>query len=107
GTGGGNGKFQNGAAGVAVDSAGNIYVADPDALHSRIQKFNSAGVFVSALGGPGNGNGQFSGPVGIAIDSSDNLYVADTGNNRVQKFDSAGSYLTQWGSSGSCDGQFK
>lgn len=83
---------------------GNVYVVDSG--NNRVQKFTSAGVYISQFGVYGTGNGQFNTPSGIAIDSSDNIYVSDSGNHRVQKFDSSFSYLAQFGSSGSGDGQF-
>ena len=57
-----------------------------DALNHRVQVFNSSGVFQSAFGSFGTGNGQFANPRGIAVDSGGNIYVADTGNNRIQVF---------------------
>ena len=71
------------AAGIAVDSSGNIYVAD--AIANVVRKFSSTGTASGTIGLGGSGDGQFSGPIGLAIDSSDNLYVADSGNNRIQK----------------------
>ncbi len=70
-------------SGVAVDSYGNVYVADTN--NNRIQKFSSTGKFITMWGTLGTGNGQFSGPSGIAVDGSGNIYVADTNNNRIQK----------------------
>jgi len=103
--GNGGGQFNvPGPAGVAVNSSGNIFVADPG--NNRVQKFSSTGTFISSIGSSGSGDGQFSGPTGIAIDSSDNLYVADTGNNRIQKFNSAGTFVTKWGTSGTGNGEF-
>jgi sugar lactone lactonase YvrE len=49
--------------------------------------FGPAGTF----GGPGNGNGQFSGPRGVAVTGA-TVYVADTGNNRVEEFDLSGNF---------------
>src|SRR3712207_1496373 len=92
--GGGNGQFVAGAGGVAVDSAGNVYVADPG--NHRVQKFTSSGSFVSSFGGLGSGNGQLSGPFGVAVDAADNVYVADTGNNRVQVFNTSGAFVRKW-----------
>ncbi|WP_048176966.1 PKD domain-containing protein [Methanosarcina barkeri] len=69
---------------IAVDSSGNIYVADTD--NNRIQKFNNTGTFLFKWGYSGSGDGQFSNPQGIAVDSSGNVYVADTSNNRIQEF---------------------
>ena len=103
-SGSGNGQFLNGAGGVAVDSAGNVYVTDLG--NHRIEKFTSGGSFIMAWGSSGSGNGQFSAPEGIAIDTSDNVYVADTGNHRVQKFNTSGTFVTKWGTNGTGDGQF-
>jgi hypothetical protein len=102
--GSGNGQFLNGAGGVAVDSAGNVYVTDLG--NHRIEKFTSGGSFIMSWGSSGTGNGQFSGPEGIATDASDNIYVADTGNHRIQKFNTSGAFITKWGTNGSGDGQF-
>ncbi len=101
--GSGNGQFLNGAGGVAVDSAGNVYVTDLG--NHRIEKFTSGGSFIMSWGGSGTGNGQFSAPEGIAIDAADNIYVADTGNHRIQKFNTSGTFLTKWGTNGTGDGQ--
>ncbi len=98
----GNGQF-NSAGGVAVDSSGNVYVADTN--NNRIQKFTSSGAYMTQWGSSGSGDGQFSNPNGVAVDSSGNVYVADTYNNRIQKFTSTGTLITKWGSSGFGDGQ--
>ena len=82
--------------GVAVDSSGNVYVAD--SANNRIQKFNSSGYFITKWGSLGSGDGQFFSPGGVAVDSSGNVYVADSMNARIQKFDIAGNFITKWGS---------
>ena len=74
--------------GVAVDSSGNVYVADT--FNNRIQKFTSTGTFITKWGSSGSGDGQFSFPTGIAVDSSGNVYVVDRSHNRIQKFTSTG-----------------
>jgi sugar lactone lactonase YvrE len=89
--------------GVAVDSSGNVYVADSG--NQRIQKFNSSGEFITKWGTFGSGDGQFNYPLRVAVDSSGNVYVADEGNQRIQKFTSNGTFITKWGSGGSGDGQ--
>ena len=81
-SGSGDGQFGS-PAGVATDSAGNVYVADFG--NSRIQKFDSSGTFILKWGSSGSGDGQFSFPRGVATDAC-SLYVADTNNNRIQKF---------------------
>jgi DNA-binding beta-propeller fold protein YncE len=70
----------------------------------RVQKFDSAGTFISKWGTLGTGDGQFNNPWGMCIDSSSNLYVADAINNRVQVFNSDGTFLYKWGTLGSGDG---
>jgi predicted DNA-binding antitoxin AbrB/MazE fold protein len=90
--------------GVAVDTSGNVYVADTD--NHRIQKFTSDGTFLTKWGARGFVDGQFDSPYGVAVDASGNVYVADTFNHRIQKFTSDGKFLTTWGSCCSGDGQF-
>jgi streptogramin lyase len=93
----GNGQFDH-PAGVATDSAGNVYVADTD--NDRIQKFGSTGAFLTKWGSNGVNDGQFLIPMGVATDSTGNVYVSDTDNDRIQKFSSTGVFLTKWGSVG-------
>ena len=80
--------------GVAVDSSGNVYVAE---LHNHcIRKITPAGK-VTTLAGSTQGYqdatgtaAQFSFPTGVAVDSSGNLYVAEANNHRIRKITSGG-----------------
>lgn len=91
---------------VAVDGAGNVYVADT--ANNVIRKITPAGM-VSTLAGQAGTHGssdgvgsaaQFWAPFGIAVDSSNNVYVADTGNNTIRKINSAGVVSTLAGLAG-------
>lgn len=100
----GNGQF-SAPHNTDLDSAGNVYVTD--SLNDRIQKFTSAGVYVTQWGASGSGNGQFHEPRGMAFNAGgDTLYVADGFNNRIQMFSVTGAYLGKWGSLGTTDGKF-
>ena len=90
----------NGPTGVAVDSNGNLYIADT--LNNRIREV-SGGVIttVAGTGTPGFGGdkGQavsalLNGPSGVAVDSNGILYIADTLNRRVRQVSSSGVITT-------------
>ena len=88
--------------GVAVDSAGDVFVLDT--YNHRIQTFTAAGTFVSKWDTDGVGdNYQYS--FGIAVDSTGNVYVTGD-NDQVLTFTSTGTFTTCWGSQGTGDGQF-
>jgi tripartite motif-containing protein 71 len=81
--------------GVAVDSSGNVYVADTN--NYRVQKFTSNGVFTTQWGERGWWTGgKFREANGIAVDANGNVYVADEWNGYIQKFTPDGIYLTSW-----------
>ena len=94
--GSGDGLYFTGPTGIAVDSSGNVYVAD--FANDRIEKFTADGKFITKWGSRGSGDGQFRFPTGIAVDSSGNVYVTETGNSRIQKFTADGKFITKWGS---------
>ena len=115
--GGGDGEL-NEPRGVAVDSAGDVYVAEQP--NHRVEKFSRSGEFIAMFGGEvdktsganlctkasgdvcgigvtGTGNGEFEEwTVGnfIAIGAGDTVYVGD--QNRIQVFDSGGSYKSNF-----------
>jgi sugar lactone lactonase YvrE len=95
--------------GVAIDSAGNAFVADTG--NDTIRKVTPAGVVstfagtagVPSIAGSSDGVGaaaRFNMPTAIAIDPSDNLYVADTRNQTVRKITPAGVVTTVVGVAG-------
>lgn len=78
-------------AGIALDAAGNLFVAD--AANNRIRRVAN-GIITTIAGngtiGFGGDNGpatsaQFNAPIGVAVDAAGNLYIADANNNRVRK----------------------
>ena len=89
----GNGQFKD-AEGIAVDSLGNVYVADSN--NFRIQKFDSAGNWLNAW--PVVAPPDTVKPLEIAIDSSDVVYVVGgtAGAAKVRRFDSDGVFLSEW-----------
>ena len=87
GHGNGKGQFDN-PRGIAIDSAGNMFVADTD--NGRIEKFSQNGTFVTSIG-------PFEAPSGIAIDRAGNIYVAEVGSkHRIQKLGPDGTFIAQW-----------
>jgi uncharacterized protein (TIGR03437 family) len=87
--------------GLALDAAGNLYIADT--LDSVVRKMDPAGTIttIAGFGTPGfSGDGgpatsaALNRPRAVAIDANGNVYVADTGNDRVRKIDPLGVITT-------------
>jgi len=87
--------------GLAIDTSGNIYVAD--AANHRVRKVTAAGTIstVAGNGHPGfagdNGPAQASQlnqPYGLVLDPQGNLFVADYGNQRVRRIGTDGNITT-------------
>ena len=78
------GKTLNNPCGLAIDSAGSIYVSERDG--DRISIFDKRRKLIASFGSSGAQPGQFNSPNSIHIDYYDNLYVADTSNGRIQIF---------------------
>lgn len=104
----------NSPAGLAIDTAGNLYIADT--YNNAIRKIDSTGTITTVAGGSfgSTGNGgpatqaKLADPGGIAVDSSGNIYIADTQNHEIRKIDAvtknistvAGSITQRFGYSG-------
>ncbi len=86
---------------VAVDAAGNIYIADEH--NNRVRKVDTSGkittiagtgsVGFSGDGGPAT-SAQLNGPTGVFVDGSGNVYINDPGNQRIRKIDGTGKITT-------------
>src|SRR5437773_1742222 len=95
--------------GVALDTAGNLYIADSN----RIRKVTPGGTISTYAGtgtGPFSGDGgpataaQLSSPAGVALDLTGNLYIADDGNCRIRKVTPGGTISTYAGGGGGTPG---
>jgi len=88
--------------GVAIDSSGNLYIADTS--NNRIRKVTVSDGTISTVAGTSTGgysgdNGaatsaKLNQPYGVAVDSSGNLYIADTKNHRIRKVDATSKIIT-------------
>ena len=87
--------------GVALDSAGNLYIADEN--NSRIRKVDLAGVITTVAGSNQSGYSGDGGPatsaklhqaLGVRADLAGNLFIADSFNNVVRKVSPAGTIST-------------
>ena len=87
---------------VAVDGAGNLYIAD--ASNHRIRKVTVATSIITTIAGTGaagvGGDGgpsasaQLSGPQGVGVDAAGNVYIADTNNDRIRKITAANGIMS-------------
>jgi sugar lactone lactonase YvrE len=88
--------------GIAVDSAGNLYIADTS--NNLIRKVDVSGTIITVAGNPsGSGYSGDGGPAtsallhypaGLAVDTAGNIYIADQNNNVIRKVDTSGNIST-------------
>jgi uncharacterized protein (TIGR03437 family) len=87
--------------GIAVDSSGNVYIADT--YNHVIRKINTSGIISTVAGshqgGYGGDNGpatkaELAAPQGVTLDASGNLYIADSSNQRIRRVDTNGIITT-------------
>ncbi len=90
--------------GLAVDAAGNVYIADSGNNVIRKVAVNGSITTVAGAGAPGyfgDGGPATSAllryPQGVAADAAGNLYIADTGNKLIRKVATDGTITTAWG----------
>jgi len=100
----------SGVSGVAIDSVGNLFIADSN--NNRVRKVDTNGIITTVAGNgyttningdiyggySGDGgaatNAELDGPIGITIDGLGNLYFTDTANNVIRKVDTNGIITT-------------
>jgi sugar lactone lactonase YvrE len=82
---------------VAIDAAGNLYIADK--ANNRVRKVTSSGTITTyagyaSVGYSGDGgaatDAQLNAPTGVGVDGAGSLYIADQTNGRIRKVNSAG-----------------
>ena len=79
---------------VGRDSDGNIYILDSG--DSRIQKFDPQGEYLTTIGGPGEGPGEFKNPVSLNLDRDGRMYIGDFGKNHYIILDNKGKELRRF-----------
>ena len=97
-------SIQPHAGGLAVDEAGNVYVAHWNS--NKLAAYSPTGTLLREWGTRGTADGEFQLPGSVSYGPDGLLYVPDQGNSRVQKFTTEGKFVAAWGTHGSEPGQF-
>ncbi len=95
-------------AGLCIDNAGNLYIADKG--NNRIRKVDAATGIISTVAGLGtigySGDdsaataAKLSNPLGVCLDIAGNIYIADYGNHRIRKVDAITGIITTFAGTG-------
>ncbi len=108
-------NFYYAIGGVAVDSAGNLYIADAGDSVIRVVDTSASHIITTYAGSPSHpftfsgdggpaGSAGLNTPMGVALDSTGDLFIADTFNGHVRKVDTTASHIitTAVGDDASC-----
>ncbi|MHB9004043.1 MAG: OmpL47-type beta-barrel domain-containing protein [Coriobacteriia bacterium] len=100
---------------LAIDSTGNLLIADsagmkyvpedPSSAKYYVERCSLTGTILSQWGAPGTAPGQFAGAMGVTKRSGGGAYVTDGGNNRVQVLSATGTADAVWSGKGSGPGE--
>jgi sugar lactone lactonase YvrE len=100
--------------GIALDGAGNLYIADTS--NNVIRKITASTGIISTFAGNGTpgfggdglvataGSVEFNGPVSVTADSQGNLYIADLANQRIRRIDAVSGIVTTAAGNGKLSG---
>jgi hypothetical protein len=89
---------------MAVDGAGSLYVLVGTTNADFIQKYDSAGSFITEWDADAGVAGEVA--LGMDVDPAGDVYVVESNSRRVAKFTSSGTFIGAWGSAGAADGEF-